>query len=130
MPLPKKVAGFTQVGKFYTTKAPTDAKEVKELVDALIKATLEKKQLIYILSGTHGTSQGELVRERKFFWEEDKGIETQTVKAVDVWGFTKTDVINKVRWNYYLGRKGIIVLAWCYSEQSRTGWMKKEELSV
>lgn len=133
MPLPTSIAGFKKEGKFYTTKAPTDLHKVKELVTALHEAFTagEPKKLVWILSGTHGDKDGNLVRERKFFWDEDKALEGQTIKSVDVFHFTKDDgTISTNSWNKYLGANAIVILAWCYSEQSRTGWMKKAHLSV
>ena len=131
MPLPATLAGFTKKGKFYTTTTPTDADKVKELVTAIQQAFAEpnaKKQMVWILSGTHGTQQGELVQEKKFFYE-DKTLEGQIYKSVNVWGFTGTDgkPVEK-RWSAYTGKGGIVVLAWCYSEQARTGWMKDAKL--
>jgi hypothetical protein len=131
MPIPTNESGFTlKKGKFYTTTKTTDKDKVKKLVRALIKSFIEdkKKSIVWILTGTHGTSKGELVQERKFFWSEDKDLETQYIKAVDVFNFTKINKIGVNSWNRYLGSKGIIILAWCYSEQSRTGWMKEAKL--
>jgi hypothetical protein len=132
MPLPSSESGFTQHGKFYTTTAPTDANKVAALVGKIRKAFLEpgaKKQMVWILSGTHGDTNGDLVREKDFFYE-DKGQEGQTYKSVNVWGFTKDDgSIVKTRWSEYTGKTGVVILAWCYSEKSRTGWMKKEGLT-
>jgi hypothetical protein len=134
MPLPQSVEGFTKVGKFYTCTAPTDANKVQKLARELQMAFVkgEPKKLVWILTGTHGTPQGELVAERKFFWNEDKQLETQYFKAVDVFHFTANTSgqiqISKNSWDRYTGANAIVVLAWCYSEQSRTGWMKKAGL--
>lgn len=138
MSLPNNVAGFTlKQRRFYTCTTPTDANKVKKLArairDAFIKG--ERKRMVWILTGTHGTAKGQLVRERHFYWSEDKTLETQMFKAVDVFGFSQwgkdgTFKIAKNRWNRYLGGMGICILAWCYSEQSRTGWMKEHHLPV
>jgi len=132
MPLPSSAGGFTQHGKFYTCTSPTDASKVKTLVVAIRKAFAEpgaKKQMVWILSGTHGTAKGDLVREKDFFYE-DKDLEGQIYKSVNVFGFTADDGhIAKNRWNEYTGKSGVVILAWCYSEQSRTGWMKKAGLT-
>ncbi len=126
MALPGTVGNFTKKGKFYTTTKVTNKAEVAAVVAALRDCFTagEAKQVVWILSGTHGTDKGELVREKKFFFE-DKSLEGQTYKSIDVYGFTKDDgtpVTN--RWKSYLGKSGIVILAWCYSEQSRNGWMK------
>jgi hypothetical protein len=135
MPLPTNLAGFKKVGKFYTSAAPTDAVKVMTLCRAIRDAFIDKsapKQITWILTGTHGTAAGELVKERKFFWNEDKTLETQMIKAVDVFNFSKLEggkvVIGKNSWERYTGANAIVVLAWCFSEQSRKGWMKKAGL--
>lgn len=128
MPLPRTVAGFTlQDKKFYTTTTPTDATKVKQLCKDLRESFQadKKARLVWILTGTHGDTAGNLVRERKFFWDEDKALESQIFKSVDVFNFSKADgTISKNSWDKYTGANAVIVLAWCYSEQSRKGWMK------
>ena len=132
MPLPTSLAGFTKKGKFYTCTTPTDADKVKELVTAIQQAFAEPgatKQMVWILSGTHGNAQGELVQEKKFFYE-DKTLEGQLYKSINVWGFTGSDGKPvKNRWDAYTGKSGTAILAWCYSEQARTGWMKDAKLA-
>ncbi|MCZ6836230.1 MAG: hypothetical protein O7G85_10685 [Planctomycetota bacterium] len=131
MPLPSSHAGFKlKNGNVYTSKTPTNDVKVKDLVKQVLLsfAADNKKQLIWILSGTHGTDKGELVAERKFFWSEDKALEGQIIKAVDVFNFSKPGKISANSWNRYLGKSGIVILAWCFSEQSRMGWMKDEKL--
>lgn len=132
MALPTSAGGFKLVdSKFYTSTTVTDATKVKTLCTALRDSFLadKKPRLVWILTGTHGTAKGELVAERKFFWSEDKGLESQMFKAVDVFHFSKPDgTISKRSWDRYTGANAIIVLAWCFSEQSRTGWMKDAKL--
>lgn len=135
MPLPTNLGGFKKQGKFYTSETVTDAGKVKTLCKGIRDAFIDKsapKQIVWVLTGTHGTAQGELVRERKFFWEEDKTLETQMIKAVDVFNFSKAEnggvTISKNSWERYTGANALVVLAWCFSEQSRKGWMKKAAL--
>ena len=133
MAFPTSVENFYfRRGKFYTTACVTDDVEVAKLVSALRKENSElpsgQKKIVWILSGTHGDPDGNLVRHRDFFFE-DKALEGQLYKAVNVFGFHNDDgSMNKLRWNEYIGKTGIVVLAWCYSEKSRTGWMKNANI--
>ncbi|WP_341900111.1 hypothetical protein [Fluviicola taffensis] len=106
-PLPKDrlqpIYGFDDV----TTKG-----EVSILIDE-IRKNLGKDMnnvLIYVLSGTHGDTNGNLVGEKTFFLE-DKSKEIQTVKAVNVNQDTPPNTWKK----YFDSKKAIIILAWCYS---------------
>jgi hypothetical protein len=132
MPLPSSAGGFAKHGKFYTSSTVTDATKVKTLITAIQKAFAEpgaKKEMVWILSGTHGTATGELVKEKKFFFE-DKALEGSLYKSVNVYGFTADDGhIVKSRWDTYTGKTGVVILAWCFSEQARTGWMKTAKLA-
>lgn len=134
MSLPATESGFTlKKNKFYTCTTTTDAAKVAKLVTAIHKAFADgtKKQIVYILTGTHGNAAGELVRERKFYWSEDKNLETMTFKAVDVFNFSQADgKIVKSRWERYINAHAILIFAWCYSEQARTGWMQTNGLKV
>jgi hypothetical protein len=137
VPLPAKVGNFRLVhGKFYVTDQVTNAAEVKQLAKALQDSMIKdnKRKLVWILSGTHGDNHGNLVQERKFFWDEDKQLEHQYFKAVDVFNFSKGAGANVQvaanSWNKYLGANAIIVLAWCFSKQSSEGWMKNAGLKV
>jgi hypothetical protein len=141
MAMPTKIAGFTKHGKFYTVTQPTNAVAVSQLIAAIREEFTQpgaRKEMVWILSGTHGNTSGELSRERDFFYE-DKLLEGQIYKSTDVWSFTKPPVpgvpaptedrIIANRWNTYTSKTGIVILAWCYSEQSRTGWMKRAKLT-
>ena len=127
MSLPSSAGGFTKHGKFYTCTTVTSADKVKELLVAIRAAQAlpgATKVVTWILSGTHGTDKGVLVQEKKFFYE-DKLLEGQMYKSVNVYGFTGSNgAIVKTRWDEYTSKKGIVILAWCYSEQARNGWMK------
>ncbi len=133
MPLPSSEAGFKKKKRdVYTTTSGTDKGKVKKLVKAIIKSFLADKQkdVVWILTGVSGTSDGEVAKERRYFWDEDKKLESQYIKAVDVHKFTKPGKISKQIWKKYLGKKGPKILAWANSEQSRTGWMKDAGLNV
>lgn len=97
----------------YASNEITNADEVDELVKAIRKnlGSDMNKVLIYILSGTHGDNQGNLVGEEVFF-AEDKTCELQTVKAVHVNQDTPANT-----WKKYFAKKSILILAWCYSEK-------------
>ena len=133
MSLPASSGHFKLVAnKFYVTEQTTDATEVqkvaKDVLDSMIKD--KSRKLIWVLSGTHGDTKGNLVPERHFWWKEDKNLEHQTLKAINVWNFTQPGKISKNSWNRYLGANAVIILAWCYSKQSLGGWMKTEGLKV
>ena len=105
---------------------PCNAAQVAELIVAIRAAFASPgstKEIVWILSGTHGTPTGDLDKEKDFFYE-DKTLEGQIYKTVNVFGFTRDDgTFVENRWREYMGKKGVIILAWCYSEKSRTGWM-------
>ncbi len=98
----------------YASNDITDADEVDDLVKAIRKGLGSEmnKTLIYILSGTHGDDQGNLVGD-KIFFAEDKTLELQTVKAVNVNQDTAANTWKK----YFSSKKAILILAWCYSEK-------------
>jgi hypothetical protein len=132
MPLPNSSGNFSlrkvDSRVFYTTPKPTNAAEVATLVADIRKCFVDgtEKKVIWVLSGTHGDASGELVKERDFFYE-DKALEGQIIKSVDVWLFTtdtKKGELVSARWKNYLDKK-LVVFAWCYSEMSKTGWMRR-----
>lgn len=98
----------------YVSDSVTDADEVDALVKAIRKqlGSDMNKVLIYILSGTHGDNQGNLVGEKVFF-AEDKTLELQTVKSVNVNEDTPANTWKK----YFDSSKAILILAWCYSKK-------------
>jgi hypothetical protein len=133
VPLPASLGHFKLVkNKFYVTDQPTDANEVQKLASAVLKSMIadNQKKRIYVLSGTHGDAKGNLVPEKHFWWKEDKNLEHQLLLAVNVWNFTQPGKISKNSWNKYLGGNAVVILAWCYSQQSIGGWMKTEGLKV
>jgi|GEM_PF-3390025 len=93
----------------------TNAKEVSSLISEIRKNLgLEKmnKVMIYVLTGTHGDKNGNLLHEKKFFFE-DKWKELQTVKCVNV---NESTPANTWR-NYFSKTKSILILAWCFSSK-------------
>ncbi|AQX85739.1 hypothetical protein [Elizabethkingia bruuniana] len=103
---PQPIYGFDNI---------TNGDEVTELVKYIRKnlgPQSMNKVMIYILSGTHGDTQGNLVGEDDFY-QEDKLVELQTVKAVRANEKTPTNT-----WANYFGKtNSILILAWCYSNR-------------
>ncbi len=101
--------------KIYAFDRETDKAEVSSLIDKIRKdlgLAEMNKVMIYVLSGTHGDTAGNLVGEKIFFME-DKSKELQTVKAVNVNQDTPPNT-----WKEYFDKtKSIIILAWCYSNK-------------
>tara|TARA_B110000908_G_C10264609_1_gene462469 strand:- start:4369 stop:4740 length:372 start_codon:yes stop_codon:yes gene_type:complete len=99
----------------YASNDVTNANEVSSLVHKIRKylgISEMNKVIIYIISGTHGDKSGNLVGEKVFF-AEDKILELQTVKAVNVNQNTPPNT-----WKKYFGsKKAILILAWCYSDR-------------
>ncbi|KFC19663.1 hypothetical protein [Chryseobacterium sp. FH1] len=88
----------------------TNGDEVTVLVKD-IRKKVGNTVMIYVLSGTHGDTAGNLVGEDNFY-QEDKLGELQTVKAVRVNQDTPANT-----WKSYFDKKSILVLAWCYSDR-------------
>ncbi|QKX06928.1 hypothetical protein HN014_19055 [Aquimarina sp. TRL1] len=111
----RNIAASGRERPVYASDKVTNASEVSALVTKIRKdlGTAEmNKVIIYILSGTHGNTQGDLVGEKVFF-AEDKTLELQTVKAVNVNQDTPPNT-----WKKYFGAsKAIVILAWCYSDR-------------
>ena len=100
--------------KLYGFDAVTDKVEVSALIDKIRKdlGVNMNKTMIYVMSGTHGDENGNLVGEKIFFME-DKSKELQTVKAVNVDQNTPANT-----WNSYFGKtQSILILAWCFSNR-------------
>lgn len=93
----------------------TNAKDVSDLVNSIRKQLGPQemnKKMIYILSGTHGDKEGNLVGEKVFFLE-DKEKELQTVKSVNVNETTPDNT-----WKSYFSKtNSILILAWCFSSK-------------
>jgi hypothetical protein len=100
--------------KLYGFNSVTSRVEVSALIDK-IRRDLGRdmnKVMIYVLSGTHGDEDGNLVGEKIFFLE-DRSKELQTVKAVNVDGITPANT-----WKTYFGKsQSILILAWCFSNR-------------
>ncbi|AXT62637.1 hypothetical protein D1816_20525 [Aquimarina sp. AD10] len=104
---------LTKVKKpiLYVSDPHCDEQQVNELVKNIRKEFGQKK-MIYILSGTHGTESGGLVADKGFFYE-DKSLESQTFKSVNV-----NENTPKNTWkNYFDKTNSVLVLAWCYSDR-------------
>lgn len=100
----------------YAFNAATNADEVKSLILELIKKmkieNSRELKTIYVLSGVHGDTEGNLTGEADFY-KEDKELECQGVHAVKV-----SEKLATNTWNKYFGQsKSILILAWCYSER-------------
>jgi hypothetical protein len=90
-------------------------KDVKELVESIRRSWTNEqrnKTRIFLLTGTHGDYWGNLLPEERFF-DEDKGLEKQTVTAVHVGLDTPKNTWRR----YFDQRLAVIILAWCYSSR-------------
>ncbi len=109
------ISKSTIAAKIYAFDKETDKAEVSSLIDKIRKdlgPAEMNKVMIYVLSGTHGDTNGDLTGEKIFFLE-DKSKELQTVKAVQVDQKTPPNT-----WKEYFDKtKSIIILAWCYSNR-------------
>jgi len=105
---------YKNVGKkgvVYATSKKTERKEVSNLIDTIVKKFAGKPKKIVVLTGTHGTKDGNLVNE-KYFYVEDKYKELQYLIAVNVGPHTPKNTWER----YFKQTKTIIILAWCHSK--------------
>jgi hypothetical protein len=106
-------------GLFGTTQ-PTDANEVAGLVAAIRQNT--EHQNIKVLTGTHGTADGHLVGEHKFYTEDmaHEGHKISNggwINVLDVVGKSKDTIAGWMK-----PGQSAIILAWCYSKKSVENW--------
>ena len=76
-----------------------------------------QKSKVYILTGTHGDLDGNLIPERAFYEEDKASFEgLKNVKVIDI---TKIKILKEWRISMIMNKKGEIINAWCYSERSK-----------
>lgn len=106
-------------GLFGTTQV-TNANEVAGLVNTIRQNT--EHQNIKVLTGTHGTKDGHLVGEHKFYTEDmaHEGHKIQNggwINVLDVVGKSKGTVEGWMQPGH-----SAIILAWCFSKMSVDNW--------
>jgi hypothetical protein len=112
---------FSDLGNgLFGTTQPTDADEVSGLVAAIRQNT--EHQNIKVLTGTHGTADGHLVCEHKFYTEDmaHEGHKIPNggwINVLDVVGKSKSTIEGWMK-----PGQSAIILAWCYSQKSVENW--------
>jgi hypothetical protein len=106
-------------GLFGTTQV-TNANEVAGLVNTIRQNT--EHQNIKVLTGTHGTNDGHLVGEHKFYTEDmaHEGHKIQNggwINVLDVVGKSKSTIEGWMKPGH-----SAIILAWCFSKSSVDNW--------
>jgi hypothetical protein len=97
-------------GTVWVSREPVTAGEVKKLA-----TDVRSNGTTRILSGTHGTQQGGLVREPKFYQED---IGTVTKDARNGMGTRDIYQMSEQAQTRYVNSPNQNILGWCYSERN------------